>query len=175
MVGSHQSWTCTYMLPIYVKVYTTMISDPLSSQDSTRSHQNGSTLTNDPSGTPRPQHANGGFNVIPEDMAAVSANDVAEQQTSARVVGTTKLKTIPTCTCVRQRCSNEFQKTAKVIHPSVKRFAAGTDLALSHNSTMGMQDLGASRGTLPSSFTCSACLRKAVGGGERPTHELGGD
>ena len=54
--------------------------------------------------------------------------------------------------------------------PSVKRFAAGPGLALRHNSPLGMQDLGASRVTLPSTFA----FRQPGGmgsGGERPTHE----
>ena len=68
---------------IYVKVYTTMISDPPSSQDGTGSHQKGSTLTNDPMGTPRLHHDNGLLNAIPENVQAVGAEDVAERRTTS--------------------------------------------------------------------------------------------
>ena len=99
-------------------------------------------------------------------MAAVGANDVAEQRPPPEYH---VVEDHPTCTWVHQRCSSEFQKTAKVYPPSVKRFAADNDLSLSHNSPMGMQDLGASRETLPSSFAFS--LPPMGSGGERPTHE----
>ena len=57
-----------------------MNSDPPSSHYGSGSHPNGSTLTNDPSGTPRLQHTSGILNVISEDIDTVGTDVVAERQ-----------------------------------------------------------------------------------------------
>ena len=90
-------------------------------------------------GTPRPQHANGGLNVIPEDMAAVGANGVAEQQPPP---GYHEVEDHPNMYVRTPAMQQRIPEDRQGYPPSVKRFAAGTDLALSHNSPMGMQDLG---------------------------------
>ena len=94
-----------------------MISDPPSTQDGSGSHQNGSTLTNDLMGMPGLLHDTKGLNVIriPENMATVGANDVAERPPPENHLEL--LRTTPTITFL-QRCSNDSkQRTVKVIHP----------------------------------------------------------
>ena len=134
-----------------------------------RSYQNDSTLTNDPSGTPRPQHANSNLNGIPEGMEPVGANDLAEQRPPQGYHEVGALSNADVVTPAMQQNFPEGRQEAILYPPSVQR-PASPDLGHQINSPMNMQDLRTtSRLTLSSNY---AFRQPPTGGGsERPTHE----